>query len=412
MKKIEELTLENFNHAKQVLDEAGVLRQTNLIFSDYFSKELGEGNEVYFKPENLQRTGSYKIRGAYYKLSTLNEEERKRGVIAASAGNHAQGVGLAAEAMGVNAIIVMPTVAPVIKRKNTSSYKGVEVVLHGENYDGSYAHARELEKKHGYTYVHAYDDLTVATGQGTCALEILEELEADIILVPIGGGGLSAGVATYAKLKNPNIIIIGVEPAGAACVHMAFDKGEVKTLDKVNTIADGAQIARAGDSVFPYLRKNIDHLMSIDDEELIETNLEFIEIGKLIAEPAGILTAAALKKLSTVLPNLKNKKIVSIISGGNIDANMISLYIQHGLRKRGRIFSFSSSIPQQPGTLNAISKIIANNGGNILEIKHDHFVSVNKNEAVEVIITLEVPDSTYRDKIVEELKKNYNINLK
>jgi len=256
MKKIEDLSLENFENAKKILDKAGVLHQTKLIFSDYFSKELGGGNKVYFKPENLQRTGSYKIRGAYYKLSTLGEEEKKRGVIAASAGNHAQGVGLAAEAMGVKATIVMPTVAPVIKRKNTASYHGVEVVLHGENYDGSYEHARELEKQHGYTYVHAYDDLAVATGQGTCALEILEEVDADVILVPIGGGGLSAGVSTYAKLKNPNIIIVGVEPAGAACVHMAFDKGEVKTLDRVNTIADGAQIARAGENVFPYIRKN------------------------------------------------------------------------------------------------------------------------------------------------------------
>ena len=410
MKKITELSLENFRDAKETLDKSGVLYQTKLIFSDYYSKELDA--KVYFKPENLQRTGSYKIRGAYYKLSTLGDDEKKRGVIAASAGNHAQGVGLAAEAMEINATIVMPVVAPAIKRKNTASYNGVEVVLHGENYDGSFAHAKDLEKKHGYTYVHAYDDLAVATGQGTCALEILEEVDADIILVPIGGGGLSAGVSTYAKLKNPNITIVGVEPSGAACVHMAFDKGEVKTLEKVNTIADGAQIARAGENVFPYLQKNIDHLMKIDDEELIETNLEMIEAHKLIAEPAGLLTVAALKNLKSVIPDLKNKKIVSIISGGNIDANMISLYIQHGLRKKGRIFRFATSLPQQPGKLNDISKIIADNGGNILAIKHDHFVSVNKNEAVEVKITLEVPDSNYKDKIVEELNKKYAIQLK
>ena len=410
MREIKELTLQNFKNAKKTLDESGVLRKTNLIFSDYLS-ELVEAF-VYLKPENFQRTGSFKMRGAAFTMSILSEEEKKKGVIAASAGNHAQGLALAALKFGVKCTIVMPETAPKIKVENTLKYKA-NVVLKGQNYDEAYAHAKTLEKEFGLTYIHAYDNLSVATGGGTISIEILEELpDADIILVPIGGGGLSSGVATCAKLLNPDIKVIGVEPAGAACVIAALDKGEAIKLDKVNTIADGAQIGKAGTYVLPYLQKYLDGIIKIEDDSLIESMLDFVENQKMIAEPAGLLTVAAIKKIEEIIPDIKDKKIVSIVSGGNIDPNMVSLYIQHGLRKKGRIFTFSASLPQQPGTLNKISEIIANKGGNILEVKHDHFVSVNKNEAVEIIITLEVANEEVKEDIIRELKNKYSIALK
>ena len=394
------LVLEKFKEAKKMLDKAQVLRNTNLIYSDFFTKEIGA--DVYLKPENLQRTGSYKIRGGFNKISNLSPEQKKSGVIAASAGNHAQGVAFSAHATGIPATIVMPVTAPSIKRRNTESY-GVNVVLHGENYDDAYVYARELEKEHGYTYVHAYDDLEISTGQGSIAIEILEEMpDKDIIVVPVGGGGLAAGVATCAKLINPKIKIVGVEPAGASSLKIAFEKGMPQALSTLNTIADGAQIAKVGYTIFPYLRAGIDHFTSINDEALVDSLLDLIEQHKMIAEPSGLLSIAVLTQLASLIgEDIKNKKVVSVVSGGNIDSNTVSVYIQHALRRRGRIFEFSVNLPQKPGALASIVEIIAKEGGNIIDIHHNHFANINIKSAAHVTITLEVPEPAVKEKIIK-----------
>jgi len=392
------LVLERFKKTKKMLDEANVLYNTNLIYSDFFGKEIGAN--VYLKPENLQRTGSYKIRGSFNKIANLNLDQKKAGVIAASAGNHAQGVAFSALANNIPATIVMPVTSPSIKRRNTESY-GANVILHGENYDEAYVHARNLEKEHGYTYVHAYDDIDVSIGQGSLAIEILEELpNADIILLPVGGGGLAAGVSTCAKLINPNIKIVGVEPAGASSLKIALEKGEPHALSTFSTIADGAQVGKVGYNIFPYLRSGIDYLTSVDDESLVDSLLDLIEHHKMIAEPSGLLSIAALTQLADLMGDIKNKTIVSVVSGGNIDPNTVSIYIQHALRRRGRIFEFSLTLPQKPGALARVVEIIAKEGGNIIDIHHDHFADINIRSAAHVTITLEVPEPAVKEKII------------
>ena len=336
------LTIDKFEEASEVVKR--VTQDTKLIFSDYFSQMTG--NKVYFKPENMQRTGAYKLRGAYYKISTLTEEERAKGLITASAGNHAQGVAYAAKAYGAKAVIVMPTTTPLIKVERTKSY-GAEVVLYGDVYDDACAHAYELAEEHGYTFIHPFDDPAVATGQGTIAMEIIKELPlVDYILVPIGGGGLATGVSTLAKLLNPNIKVIGVEPAGANCLQVSLDKGEVTTLPTVNTIADGTAVKTPGELVFPYLQKNLDDVITVEDDELIVSFLDMVENHKMIVENSGLLTVAALKHL-----NVKGKKVVSVLSGGNMDVITMASVVQLGLIQRDRIFTISVLLPDRPGEL-------------------------------------------------------------
>ena len=333
------LTLEKFEEASEKVKE--VVLPTNLIYSEYFSAQTG--NKVYLKPENMQYTGAYKVRGAYYKISTLSEEERKKGLITASAGNHAQGVAYAAKIYGVPATIVMPTTTPLIKVNRTKSY-GAEVVLYGNVYDEACQYALKLAKEKGLTFVHPFNDETVATGQGTIAMEIFKELPTvDIILVPIGGGGLAAGVSTLAKLLNPNIKVIGVEPAGASCMKASLEKGEVVTLPEVNTIADGTAVKTPGEKIFPYIQKNIDDIIQIEDQELIVNFLDIMENHKMLVENSGLLTVAALKHL-----DCKNKKVVSILSGGNMDIITLSSVVQHGLIQRGRVFTVSVQLPDRP----------------------------------------------------------------
>lgn len=391
------LTLEKFEEASEVVRR--VTQETKLVYSDFYSNQTG--NKIYLKPENMQFTGAYKLRGAYYKLSTLSDEERSKGLITASAGNHAQGVAYAAKCYGVKAVIVMPTTTPLIKVNRTKSY-GAEVVLYGDVYDEACEHAYELAEKNGYTFIHPFDDLGVATGQGTIAMEIFKELPlVDYILVPVGGGGLATGVSTLAKLLNPKIKVIGVEPAGANCLQMSMKEGKVVTLPQVSTIADGTAVKTPGSSIFPYLCKNLDDIITIEDEELVVAFLDMVENHKMVVENSGLLTVAALKHL-----DVKGKKIVSILSGGNMDVITMSSVVQQGLIMRDRIFTVSVLLPDKPGELSRVSDIIAKQSGNVIKLEHNQFVSINRNAAVELRITLEAFGTEHKNQIMKALEEN------
>ncbi len=390
------LTLEKFEEASELVKK--VTSETKLIFSEYLSGQTG--NKVYLKPENMQLTGAYKLRGAYYKISTLSPEEREKGLITASAGNHAQGVAYAAKKYGVKAVIVMPTTTPLMKVNRTKSY-GAEVILKGDVYDEACEYAYQLAEEHGYTFIHPFDDLTVATGQGTIAMEIFKELPlVDIILVPIGGGGLATGVSTLAKLLNPKIQVIGVEPAGANCMQESLKAGEVVTLPGVNTIADGTAVKTPGKNIFPYIRDNIDEIVTVPDEELVVSFLDIVENHKMIVENSGLLTVAALRHL-----DVKNKRIVSILSGGNMDIITMSSVVQQGLIFRDRIFTVSVLLPDKPGELTKVSEVIASQNGNVIKLEHNQFVSINRNAAVELRITLETFGTEHKNQIIKALEE-------
>ena len=390
------LTLEKFEEASEIVKN--VTLETKLMYSEYLSRQTGA--KVYLKPENMQFTGAYKVRGAYYKISTLTEEERKKGLITASAGNHAQGVAYAASRFGAKAVIVMPTSTPLMKVNRTKSY-GAEVVLYGDVYDEACAHAYELAEENGYTFIHPFDDEVVATGQGTIAMEIIKELPlVDYILVPIGGGGLATGVSTLVKLLNPNIKVIGVEPAGANCMQESLKNGKVTTLPSVNTIADGTAVKTPGSVIFPYIQKNVDEIITVEDEELIVAFLDIMENHKMVVENSGLLTVAALKHL-----DIKGKKVVSILSGGNMDVITMSSVVQHGLIQRDRIFTVSVLLPDKPGALVSVAQVIAENQGNVIRLEHNQFVSINRNAAVELRITLEAFGTEHKNQIMEALVK-------
>ena len=399
----EMLTLEKFEEASEIVKK--VTSETKLIYSEFFSNQTG--NKVYLKPENMQLTGAYKLRGAYYKISTLSPEEREKGLITASAGNHAQGVAYAAKKYGVNAVIVMPTTTPLMKVNRTKSY-GAEVVLKGDVYDEAAEYAYQLAAEKGYTFIHPFDDLAVATGQGTIAMEIFKELPlVDIILVPIGGGGLATGVSTLAKLLNPKIKVIGVEPAGASCMRASLQAGEVVTLPGVNTIADGTAVKTPGKNIFPYIQQNIDEIIAVPDEDLVVSFLDVVENHKMVVENSGLLTVAALRHL-----DVKNKKIVSILSGGNMDIITMSSVVQQGLIFRDRIFTVSVLLPDKPGELTKVSQVIAAQSGNVIKLEHNQFVSINRNAAVELRITLEAFGTEHKKQIMQALEQNgYNPKL-
>ena len=390
------LTLEKFEEAAEIVKQ--VTLETKLIFSDFLSGQTG--NKVYLKPENMQCTGAYKLRGAYYKMSTLSQEERAKGLITASAGNHAQGVAYAAKCYGSKATIVMPTTTPLMKVNRTKSY-GAEVVLHGDVYDEACAKAYELAEEHGYTFIHPFDDLAVATGQGTIAMEIVKELPlVDYILVPIGGGGLATGVSVLAKLLNPKIKVIGVEPAGANCMQASLAADKVTTLPTVNTIADGTAVKTPGSKLFPYIKENLDDIITVEDRELVVAFLDMVENHKMVVENSGLLTVAALKHLEA-----KDKKVVSILSGGNMDVITMSSVVQQGLIMRDRIFTVSVLLPDKPGELCRISGVIANLDGNVIKLEHNQFVSINRNAAVELRITMEAYGTEHKSRIIEALEK-------
>ena len=390
------LTLDKFEEASEVVKR--VTKDTKLQYSKFLSDATG--NKVYLKPENMQLTGAYKLRGAYYKMSTLSEEERSKGIITASAGNHAQGVAYAAQQYNAKAVIVMPTTTPLIKVNRTKSY-GAQVVLHGDVYDEACAKALELAEEEGYTFIHPFDDLTVATGQGTIAMEIFKELPlVDYILVPIGGGGLACGVSTLAKLMNSKIKVIGVEPEGAACMKASIEAGKVVTLPSVNTIADGTAVKTPGEKIFPFVKDNLDDIITVPDEDLVVSFLDMVENHKMIVENSGLLTVAALKQL-----DVKNKKIVSILSGGNMDVITMSSVVQQGLIMRDRIFTVSVLLPDKPGMLSKVAEVIAKKNGNVIKLEHNQFVSTNRSAAVELRITLEAFGTEHKQEIMDALEK-------
>ena len=388
------LTLKEFKEARGVL--SGVIRNTSLVYSPAFSKATG--NQIYIKPENMQVTGAYKIRGAYYKISTLSDEEKARGLVTASAGNHAQGVAYAAQAAGVSATIVMPTTTPLVKVNNTKDY-GAKVVLHGETFDDAAELAAKLSEEEGLTYVHPFNDPAIATGQGTISYEIFQDLpDVDVILVPIGGGGLATGVSTLAKLLNPNVTVIGVEPSGAASMKASLDAGHVVTLDRVETIADGVAVKTPGDQIFPYIQKNIDDIITIPDDELVDAFLDMMEKHKMIVENAGLLPIAALSHLKS-----RGKNVVPVLSGGNMDVITVASLVQHGLINRGRVFTFSVQLPDRPGELLRVAQLVAEANGNIIKLEHNQFVNINRQSGVELRVTLEAFGHTHKRAILDAL---------
>ena len=343
---------------------------------------------VYIKPENLQRTGAFKIRGAYNKIMKMDDESKSRGLIASSAGNHAQGVAYAAQQLGVKATIVMPAHTPLIKVDATKAL-GADVVLHGEVYDDAYNKAVELQKEHGYTFVHPFDDEDVIEGQGTIALEILKELpDTDIILVPVGGGGLISGIA-------------GVEPEGAASALAAINEDRVVSLNEAVTIADGTAVKTIGKTPFEYIKEYVDGIITVSDYELMAAFLVLVEKHKLVAENSGILSLAALKKL-----NEKNKKVVSLVSGGNIDVLSISSMINKGLIERGRIFSFSLQLPDSPGQLEKVAHILNECNANVVTADHNQFKNFARFSEVELRVTCETNGESHIDTIIETFKQN------
>ena len=394
------LTLKDFEKAYDKVQE--VVRSTHLVRSEVFSE--ASGNNVYLKPENMQLTGAYKIRGAYYKISTMSDEDREKGLITASAGNHAQGVAYAAREYGVRAVIVMPTTTPLMKVNRTKDL-GAEVILHGNVYDVACAYAMDMAEKEGLTFIHPFDDLDVATGQGTIAMEIFKDLPTvDYILVPIGGGGLATGVSTLAKLLNPKIKVIGVEPAGAACMSASIEAGKVVTLEEVNTIADGTAVKTPGTKIFPYVSKNLDGIIKVPDEDLITAFLDMLENHKMLVENSGLLSVAALKYL-----DVQDKNVVCILSGGNMDVITFASVVQHGLIQRERVFTISVQLPDKPGELTNVSRVIAKEQGNIIKLEHNQFVSINRNAAVELIITMEAFGHEHKMRIIQALRhKGYS----
>ena len=391
------LTLDKFELASEVVKK--VTKPTKLVYSEYLSDQTG--GKVFLKPENMQHTGAYKLRGAYYKISTLTEEERAKGIITASAGNHAQGVAYAAKEFGCKAIIVMPTVTPLIKVNRTKAY-GAEVILHGDVYDDACEKAKQLAEETGCTFVHPFDDEDVITGQGTITMEIIQELPTvDYIFAPVGGGGLISGVATLAKMLNPKIKVIGVEPIEAASMSASLEAGEVVTLDSANTIADGTAVKTVGANALQYVKDNVDMMLTVEDDELIGAFLDMVENHKMVVENSGLLTVAALKQL-----DLRGKKVVAILSGGNMDVITMSSIVQHGLIQRDRIFSVSVLLPDKPGELVRVADTIAKAQGNVIKLEHNQFVSTNRNAAVELRITLESFGTDHKREILKALEDN------
>lgn len=394
---VESTTIADVYRAAKQLE--GVARKTRLIHSDYFS-ELCH-NDIYLKPENLQHTGAFKLRGAYNKISQLTPEERVRGVITASAGNHAQGVAYAARKLGVKAVICMPATTPILKVEGTRAL-GAEVVLHGDGFDDAYAHSLELQKKHGYVYIHPFNDLQVLLGQGTTALEIIDALkDVDAILCPIGGGGFASGVALATKLVNPNVKVIGVEPENAACMKAALAADKVVTLDSADTVADGCAVKTAGTLTFEFCKKYLDDIITVSEIDIMNALLSLIEKHKLVAEGAGVLSLAALAKLP-----FHDKKVVSIISGGNIDISTISALIDKALIARGRVFCFAVQLPDKPGQLLNVSRILAEENANVIKLDHDQTKVTDSFKKVVLTVTVETHNEQHIQKIIQALNAN------
>ncbi len=391
------LQFEEIEAARKRLE--GISAKTELVYSPVFSKEYG--NEIYIKPENLQTTGAYKIRGAYNKISKLSNRQKSKGLIASSAGNHAQGVAYSAQKLGIEATIVMPKTTPLIKVEATKKY-GAKVVLAGDSYDEAYNEAQRLQKKFGYTFVHPFNDLDIMAGQGSIGIEILEELEnVDIILAPIGGGGLISGIAVAAKSINPSIKVIGVEPEGANAMKLSVESNTLVSLDRVETIADGVAVKKPGDLTFSIIKNYVDEIVTVSDFELMDALLVFLERHKLVAEPAGVLSLAGLKRVKE-----KNKKIACVVSGGNIDVVTMSSLINRGLVSRGRILCFSVELPDTPGQLLKVSELLADLGANVIKLDHNQFKSLDRFMNVELEVTVETNGHDHINEIITLLEKH------
>jgi len=394
---VESTTIADVYRAAKQLE--GVARKTQLIHSDFFSEQYH--NDVYLKPENLQHTGAFKLRGAYNKISQLTPEERAKGVITASAGNHAQGVAYAAQKLGVKAVICMPATTPILKVEGTRAL-GAEVVLYGDGFDDAYAHSLELQKKYGYVYIHPFNDLQVLLGQGTTALEIIDALkDVDAILCPIGGGGFASGVALATKLVNPNVKVIGVEPENAACMKAALEADKVVTLASADTVADGCAVKTAGTLTFEFCKKYLDDIITVSEIDIMNALLSLIEKHKLVAEGAGVLSLAALAKLP-----FQGKKVVSIISGGNIDISTISALIDKALIARGRVFCFAVQLPDKPGQLLNVSRILAEENANVIKLDHDQTKVTDSFKKVVLTVTVETHNEQHIQKIIKALNAN------
>ncbi|MEG1394412.1 MAG: threonine ammonia-lyase [Clostridia bacterium] len=356
------LTLDKVYHASYILKDA--IRQTDVIFAPNIKTDC----EVYLKSENLQVTGSFKVRGAYYKISQLNDDEKKRGVIACSAGNHAQGVALAATKNGIKSLICLPDGAPISKVEATKKY-GAEVCLVPGVYDDAYNKAIELQKEKGYVFIHPFNDPDVIAGQGTIGLEILDQVkDLDAVIVPIGGGGLISGVAFAVKSLNPNIKVYGVQAAGAPSMKKSIEENEIKSLDKVATIADGIAVKTPGTLTFELCKKYVDKIVTVNDDEISSAILALIEKQKMIAEGAGAVAVAAV--MFDKLP-IKGKKVCCVVSGGNIDVTILSRVIKRGLLMSGRNYVMTIELPDKPGQLTLVSKIISDLGANVIAVNHE-----------------------------------------
>lgn len=399
MKEI--LKLEDVVEARERIKDICV--NTKLIYSSEYSRECD--NEVYIKPENLQITGAFKLRGALNKICKLSDEKKKKGLIASSAGNHAQGVAYAASKLGIEATIVMPETTPLIKVQATRNY-GANVVLKGSVYDEAYEEAKRLEKENGYTFVHPFDDVDVMAGQGTIALEIIEELKnVDAILVPIGGGGLISGIAVAAKSVNPNIKVIGVQAEGANPMQCSFENGKLVCAENIDTIADGAAVKNPGKITFEIIKRYVDDIVTVSDQELMEAVYILMEKHKLVAEATGAMSLAALSRLK-----FKGKKVVSVISGGNIDVVTMAALLNHGLVSRGRIFCFSVKLQDTPGQLFQISKILSDQKANVIKLDHNQFKAIDRLKHVALEVTVETNGQEHIEEITKALNEHgYNV---
>lgn len=391
------LTLDKIYHASHVLKN--VVRETKLVEAPKINPEC----EVYLKPECLQLTGSFKLRGSGYMISQLSDEEKAHGVIACSAGNHAQGVALAATKYGIKSLICLPDGAPISKVEATKNY-GAEVCMVKGVYDDAYAKAIELRDKCGYTFVHPFDDINVIAGQGTIGLEIMEEMsDVDAIVVPIGGGGLISGVAFAAKKLNPNIKVYGVQAAGAPSMYNSIKEGKIIKLDSVNTIADGIKVMEPGENTFKLVSEYVDEIVTVTEDEISSAILALIEQQKMIAEGAGAVSVAAV--MFNKLP-VKGKKVVCVVSGGNIDVTILSRVIKRGLMNTGRSASLCIELMDKPGQLEMVSKIIADCGGNVISVHHERASEIVDINGCYLRLVLETKNFDHIAMIEKSLKDN------
>ena len=406
-RKKQAVTLEMVHEAQERLK--GVAQMTGLSYTNSVSDVAG--CDVWLKLENLQRTGSFKLRGAYNKVASLSEKERERGVIAASAGNHAQGVALAASVYGCQSSICMPKQAPLSKIMATRSY-GANVVLYGDFFDEAYAKAVELCKKNGYTFVHPFNDPEVIAGQGTIALEIIDQLPAvDAIVVPIGGGGLISGIAVAAKSVNPKIKIIGVQTENMPSMKQSIEQDKIVTVNGQPSIADGITVKTPGDLTFAINKEFVDDIVTVDETEISEAILWLIERVKTVSEGAGAVPVAAL--MNGKISGIRNKKVVALVSGGNIDVNQMTRIINSGLVKSWRKVFFDTIIPDQPGQLVKLLSIISETGANILSVNHER--SQHGIEIGNTVISceLETANEKHVESLMHKLKANgYHVNIK